>query len=164
MAMKKTTTKKNQKPIELDAQFRFICPNIDCGFDHWLTLKQCQTKNFKVVCDCGNVFKPKQIINVKIQYKNKIKKQDYDQKHDNSQEKIVHQPVIENNVTIKPVKPVISEYLKTASIKLLCNYGFTELESENLVSKAFSKNPVDNVSIFVKYIIENIQTLEENNE
>ena len=157
--MKTKTIKKNQKPIELDAQFRFICQNIDCGFDHWLNLKQCQTKNFKVVCDCGNIFKPKQIVNIKIQYKNKIKKKEDHQKLDNSQEKVVHQPVIEHNNTT--IELVIPEYLKTTSIKILCKYGFTELESENLVLKAFSKNPIDNVSIFVRYIIENIKTLEE---
>lgn len=153
--------KKNQKPIEYDAQFRYICPNINCGFDHWLSLKQCQTKNFKVVCDCGKIFKPKRISNIQIKYLKTKKKE--------SQSKIDTITQTNDTTTVNTEKIqddsediVIPEYLEKTSIKLLCNFGFTDSEAVKLVNKAFKINPIDNVAIFVRYIIENITTLEHN--
>lgn len=151
--------KKNQKPIEIDAQFRYICTNPDCRFDYWLTLKQCQTKNFKIVCDCGNIFKPKQILKVNIVYKKSATKILV---QNDSHKESVHQPmaIFEES---ENEQESIPEYLKTTSISILCKYGFTESESENLVTKGFQKNPINNVAIFVKYIIENIKLLETQN-
>jgi len=59
------------KPIDQDIHFKYICPNNDCTDIHWLSLKETQTKNFKVVCDCGQIFKPKTIEKIKILYKKK---------------------------------------------------------------------------------------------
>lgn len=59
---------KNQRPIKVDASFRYICPNHSCNLDHWLFLREVQTKNFKVVCDCGTVFRPKRIKKIRIVY------------------------------------------------------------------------------------------------
>lgn len=138
----KQTLKKNQKPIERDASFRYICPNIDCRFDHWLSLKQVQTKNFKVVCDCGSVFKPKTILKIKIIY----------QKDKESQKKQI--PQQESTGTKQ------SDKFNTIAISLLVKYGFSELESETLVNKAISKCQDSNVASFVKYILANLKELE----
>lgn len=138
----KQTLKKNQKPIERDASFRYICPNIDCRFDHWLSLKQVQTKNFKVVCDCGSVFKPKTILKIKIIY----------QKDKESQKKQI--PQQESTETKQ------SDKFNTIAISLLVKYGFSELESETLVNKAISKCQDSNVASFVKYILANLKELE----
>ena len=149
---------KNQKPIEIDAQFKFICPNSNCRFDHWLSLNQCKTKHFKVVCDCGNIFIPKRMLNIKIVYPKKHK---------------IEKPVSNDIVQIKDIKQAescsqivspnnnIPDYLKTTSIKILAKYGFTEKEGEDLVIMGYQKNPIDNVAIFVRYILENIQLLEK---
>jgi hypothetical protein len=63
-----TKKKKNQKPTEISASFKYTCPNTDCGFNYWLFLREVQTKNFKIVCDCGTIFKPKLIKKIKIVY------------------------------------------------------------------------------------------------
>lgn len=148
-----------QRPIETDAQFRYVCPNLKCGFDYWLTLKECQTKNFKIVCDCGEVFRPKRILKISIVYsKNKSSITT-----DSQQKPVDHSKQdLKETINKKPIP--IPEYLKIASIKILCGYGFTESESENFVIKGFETNPVDNVAIFVKYIIENIKLLETEND
>ena len=63
-----TKITKNQKPISLDVHLKYRCPNNNCGYEHWLSLLETQTKNFKIVCDCGTVFKPKKIKTLKIIY------------------------------------------------------------------------------------------------
>ena len=60
------TKKKTERPIEIDAHLKYKCPNDSCGYFHWLSLQEAQTKNFKIVCDCGNVFKPKRIKTLEI--------------------------------------------------------------------------------------------------
>lgn len=60
--------KKNQKPIEVEAHLRYKCPNIDCKFDHWISLKESATKNFRMVCECGQIFKPKIVKKIQIVY------------------------------------------------------------------------------------------------
>ena len=60
--------KKNQKPTKIDAHFKYKCPNPDCFYDHWISLNETQTKHYKIVCDCGQVFQPKRIKKLKILY------------------------------------------------------------------------------------------------
>lgn len=166
--MKLTKPKKIQKPIEFDAQFRFICPQHDCGFDHWLSLKQCQAKNFKIVCECGHIFKPKRVLKIKILY-TKTKNN-----NNHKSETLSVSQISADSASAELTEPLNdqpesiisypSEYLKTTSIKILGKYGFTDEESYKLVINAFAKNPIDNVSHLVRYILENIKLLETNNE
>lgn len=143
--------KKNQKPIEKDATFRYICPNTDCRFDHWISLKQAKTKNYKIVCDCGTVFQPKTILKIKIVYENKK----------STDPETVKQ--ISQNTNIDS-KPSIPEKFRQIVISLLIKYGFSEIESNNLLEKAFDRNPQSSVANFVKYILSNIKELETQNE
>jgi hypothetical protein len=146
--------KKSLKPIEVDATFRFKCPDINCGFDYWLSLKQCQTKNFKVVCDCGLVFKPKQMKSVKIVYKNK--KSLIKSKSRSQETKSI--PSEPNNEVKTP--QTIPENYKVSCAKIIEKYGFTEIEAFSLLEKAYSINPINETSSLVKYILENINILE----
>lgn len=132
--------KKNQKPTKIDAHFRYVCPNPDCVYDHWISLKETQTKNFKIVCDCNTVFKPKQILKLKILYKTQ------------PQKKITKQPKI-----VK--QPKITLALSNKCVKILTGYGFTEQESVILTNNGFVKNPCDDPTILVKYILQNIGDL-----
>lgn len=141
--MKTKTKLKNQKPIDIDAHFRYICPDKNCGFDHWLSLKEAQTKNFKIVCDCGKVFKPKRIKSLTIDYAQPIRK------------------IVEQQPTKTTVKQIPIDLEKNC-VKLLVGYGFTQEESANLVRLAFNKNPVASGSLLVKYILQNLGEL--NNE
>lgn len=139
------TQKKNQKPIEIDAHFKYKCPDHNCGYNHWLSLKEVKTKNFKVVCDCGLVFKPKQIKKINIVYV-----------------EITTNPQPENQeiTQIQVVeKPKIPVDLQNNCVKLLVDYGFTEQEALDLVIKGFDKNPVSSGSLLVKYILQNLEEL-----
>lgn len=133
---------KSQKPIEIDAHFKYRCPQSNCGFDHWLSLTESQTKGFKVVCDCGYVFKPKKISKIKIVYAD-------------------IQPVPEPEKVIE--KPKIPVDFKNSCVKLLVSYGFTKDESVSLCEKAFEQNPVTSSGLLIKYILQNLEKLNVNN-
>lgn len=120
------------KPISLDAQFKYKCKNSDCESEHWLFLNQVQVKGFKLVCDCGNIYKIRQIENVKIQYSKKIKKTEK-----------------EPNDLSELVTKVQPEYLKKA-YKMLENYGFSNKEAIDLVNKVYDLTNQDNPLLLVK--------------
>lgn len=135
--------KKNQKPIDIDGHLLYRCPNIKCKYDHWLSIKEAQTKNYKVVCDCGQIFKPKTIKKLKIVYE-KIS----EQKPEQSDKK---EPIVESIV--------LPDSLKNSCSKLLMSYGFTEPESNDLIEKAYNKTRINNPSALIKYILQNLETI-----
>lgn len=122
---------KNQKPTDIDAHFKYKCPNPKCHCDIWLSLKETQTKNFKVVCDsCDTIFKPKRIKNIKINYQKKSK--------------IISSPILmeTEKQELKP-QPQISERLLTLCSKTLMDYGFTKEESYDLLRQNYILNPTE---------------------
>jgi len=123
---------KSLKPISLDAQFKYRCTNTDCESEHWLFLNQVQVKGFKLVCDCGNVYKIRQIENVKIQYSKKTQK-----------------PITESNKSSEIATKVEPEYLKKA-YKILETYGFSNKEAVDLVNKVYDLTNQDNPLLLVK--------------
>lgn len=134
----KKQIKRNQKPISLDLHLRYRCSNVDCGYYHWLSLKETQTKNFKVVCDCGTVFIPKRIQQVKVKYhKKKIKPKIKEQKETKT--------VIKNSI-----EPSVLE----KCVRALIQYGFTKLESEDLVNRSFEIVQKNDVSLIIKKSLE----------
>lgn len=108
------TKKKNQKPIEINAYFKYRCSDKSCGYHHWISLLEAQTKNFRIVCDCGSVIIPKRIKSIQVSYKTKRSKT---QKTDNS-----------NDTT--------AEYAE-----ILCGYGFSLDEALKLLEIAYKKLP-----------------------
>ena len=127
-----TIKTQSLKPISLDAQFKYRCINKDCESEHWLFLNHVQVKGFKIVCDCGNVYKIRQIEKVKIKYLQKIKK-----------------PITESNKSSEIVTKVEPEYLKKA-YKILENYGFSNKEAIELINKVYNTNKCDNPLLLVK--------------
>lgn len=124
-------TKKNLKPISIDLHLKYRCPNKECYIIHWLSLDEVKTKRFKVVCDCGLIFEPKNILKIKIAYDDSNKK-------------------LKQNITIAIVEDCV---------RILSDYGFMEHESKSLVQKAYSKiEYTDNVSL-VRYILHNLESL-----
>lgn len=123
--MKKT----NQKPIECDAHLKYLCQK--CGQSHWLSLKESSTKNFKIVCYCGYVFSVKRISRIKIVYIASSSK-----------------PKKENKPSSD--KQSISDSLLSQGIKNLISYGFTTKEAEELLIKAYSLNPTQDIASLVK--------------
>ena len=123
---------KSLKPISLDAQFKYRCTNSECESEHWLFLNQVQVKGFKLVCDCGNVYKIRQITNIKTQYSKKTTK-----------------PRTESNKSSETVAKVEPEYLKKA-YKILENYGFSNKEAVDLVNKVYDLTNQNNPLLLVK--------------
>jgi len=117
---------KNQKPVSVDASFKYICPNESCGYDHWLFLAETQTKNFKVVCECGCIFKPKKIDNIKILYSKKKTK-----------------PKSDNTTTP-------SADLLNRCCNVLISYGFDKNEAYSLLQITYSKYKIDDPKTLIK--------------
>lgn len=137
--------KKRQKPIELDAHFRYRCPK--CGYDKWISLAEASTKNFKIVCDCKYVFQCKRIKGIKIQYYTKKKTLN---KSNNSKQP---EPVQKSNEYID-TSISIDENVLNKSIKILIGYGFTKQESYNLLIKAYNILKINTSSKLVKKALE----------
>jgi hypothetical protein len=125
---------KNQKPVAADINLKYRCPNQNCGADHWRTSSEISVKNFKIVCYCGCIIKPKQIKSLNLKFVEE------------------DQPKIE----IKEEKSVIPKEILDKCLGVMINYGFTKEESEGLIKSAYIKNPTDNCVILIKTTLENI--------
>ena len=128
---------KNQKPIDTDAHFKYRCPDKDCGVDHWISLKQSQTKKFKIVCDCGTILLPKRISRIKITYSTVNKKP-------------IETPVSNIEIAI-PVD------ILDSCANLLIGYGFTKDEAVNLITNAYEKCENKDPSSLIKFALQNLE-------
>jgi hypothetical protein len=113
------TVKSSQKPIEYNISFRYICPNTDCNYDHWIFLREAQTKGFKIVCECNTVFKVKTIDNIKILYSKTKTKNKINQENGSSD-----------------IVPIDTMQL---CVTILEGYGFEKTEAKKLIYKVYSQ-------------------------
>lgn len=139
-------TKKTQKAIEIDAHLRYICKNPDCGYTHWLSLKETQTKNFKVVCGCGKVFKPKQVLKLKIIYKQKQQTKKQEMPKDN----VVTSRSCFVDLSAIPQQVELDVDILNKCVKILVGYGFTKTESEQLIRNSYNSNPTNDWAVLIK--------------
>lgn len=114
----------SQKPTELDVSLKYSCP--DCNLDHWLFLREAQTKNYRVVCECGATFKPKRISKLHILYK-----------RDRS----------------KPSKQKLPVDIIDKCVQILSNYGFDAKESKSILEKAYEQTNLTDIPSLVKTAI-----------
>lgn len=122
------TNLKSQKPIEVDASFKYKCPCENCDNEHWLFIRQTQVKNFKIVCECGLVFKPKQIKNIKIIYEKPTKKRK------------ITKDIVDN----------IPVDLLNNCAKILSGYGFDLDESKELIKQSYDSCKTDDIGSLIK--------------
>lgn len=130
------TRKKNLEPIDIDAYFKYRCPNPNCGQDKWINFAEARTKNFKIVCYCGLVIKPKLISKIDITY---------------FEEPLTTNQKHKQDTILEPPSEIIDK-----CISALKSYGFTIEESKELVINAYSKNKSDDWKIILKQAIESI--------
>jgi len=110
---------KIRRPVEHDVHFKYICPNKSCQDEHWLSLKEAQTKKFKIVCDyCGTIFAPKTIDNITINFLQN-----------------------ETNNNNKAVEVNLDKDLLVKATHSMISYGFTKQEAKKLIDYAAQKNP-----------------------
>jgi hypothetical protein len=127
-----TKTKlKSQQPIEIDASFKYKCPSENCDNEHWLFIRQTQVKNFKIVCECGLVFKPKQIKNIKIIYEKPISKR----------------KKTEDIIDSIPVD------LLNQCAKVLSGYGFDLDEAKELIKQSYNSSKTNDVGSLIKNVL-----------
>ena len=117
------TSRKNQKPIDIDLHLKYRCPNTKCGYDHWLSLAETKVKNFKVVCLCGTVFTPKTIQKIQIKYAHKQKPKTKPK---------IQQP--------SPMSPSLSQDIIDRCCITLQAYGFSRNEAQDLVVEAHKQS------------------------
>jgi hypothetical protein len=137
---------QSQKPIKQEVSLLYICTNQNCRNQHWLFLHETQTKNFKVVCECGEIFKPKLISSIEIHYDTSKKKK--------SKQKF-HIP----KVPIKPIKQIqgVPVDIMESCVKLLCGYGFTSVESMDLIGKAYSQTEDKTAIGIIKTVLNSLE-------
>lgn len=138
-------TLKNQKPIEHDIHLKYLCQQ--CGQTHWLSFLEASTKNFKVVCYCGNTFKVKRVAGFKLKYANIKKKPTVVQ---NTPDPMASDSATEQEIPVD---------LLNNCAKILISYGYDKQESIELISSAYRKNPVDSVSSLVKQTLASLRNL-----
>lgn len=119
--MKTRKTPTNQKPTELDVSLKYSCPY--CKLDHWLFLREARIKNYKVVCECGTVFKPKRISKLRIVYHKRRSKA--------QSQKL-------------PLDTI------NKCVKILVGYGFDAKESKHNLEKAYKQTNLTDIASLVK--------------
>lgn len=135
----------NQKPTEHDIHLKYLCQQ--CGQTHWLSFLEASTKNFKIVCCCGNSFKIKRVDGFKLKYAN-IKKKPTVVQH--TSDSMVSDKLKEQEVPVD---------LLNNCVKILIGYGYDKQESIELLSSMYRKNPVDSVSSLVKQTLASLRNL-----
>lgn len=137
------TQQKSLKPISIDAHFKYRCSNEECSIEHWLSLKETQTKNFKVVCDCGAVFSPKRISRLKILYKKSNKAKN------TKPAQPAEQPVIHKEPSIEIPVDILDK-----SAKILTSYGFTDKEARQLLVDSYVQVKNNDIGALIKFTLE----------
>ena len=147
MIKKKT---KNLKPTDVDGHFKYRCPS--CGIDHWASFKEASTKNFIIVCDCGQVFSIKRIVDIKIIFHKK-------KATDKIKEKRAEEKRVEENITVvKECRESVNipEITLDKATKMMVALGFTKDESESMLKSAYQTNPTENIALLVKSAVTKI--------
>lgn len=133
--------KKNQKPIEHDIHLKYICKK--CGQSHWLSFKEASTKNYKIVCDCDNIFKVKRVVGFKLKY-DSVK---------------INKPVTTESKPVIKTENNISKDLLDTVVNSLIKLGFTISEAKSLVTKSYQECPTNDIGLLVKQTLESLKNV-----
>lgn len=140
------TKTKAIKPIDTSVSLIYACPQ--CLQQHWISLKAAKTKGYIIVCDCGSVFKPKRIDDIKILYiKNKNK---------TIKSEIQECEVLLKEQQSEPTNNLPVDLLEKC-VTVLAGYGFTKTEAASLLKQTYEKYQViDAVSLIKLSLSTNI--------
>jgi len=115
-----TIKQKRLRPIDQDVHLKYRCPK--CSSDHWISMKEAQTKGYRIVCDCN------EILRVKLVEKNEIIYSQTQKKSSLAAE-------------TEEKKETIPLDLLTQSCTILLGYGFDISEAEKLIVSTFDRTP-----------------------
>lgn len=128
--MKKT---KKHKPSGLDVYLKYVCPNGDCLDVQWITLKESQTKNYKIVCDCcGKIYRPRRVKKVDIIFEDEQTK------------------TLPRN---KEPEQINTKFLDDA-VNTLVAFGFTKQEASDMIMQEWKKTGTTNPATLVKLALD----------
>ena len=131
---------KRVKPAKYDIHFEYVCPAL-CGNKHWLSLRESQQKHFRVVCDCGEVFKLKTIEGITINFEPK------------TDSPIINNPIQETIITDDlplPDETVNFQIFMEECVGMLCSFGFDKKEAKELLEKSYLHKPTKDSTQLVK--------------
>lgn len=134
---------KRPKPVDYDAYFKYKCTNKNCSYEHWISLKEAQTKNFKIVCDCGQIIKPKRIDKLRIKYYQEVNRKK------------------ETTNTLDTIS--IDDNTLDKCCRVLINYGFTESEAKKLLKDSYAVIKSNDCSLLIKKSLESFGVNYEHN-
>ena len=138
------TKTKTIKPIDSSVSLIYACPK--CSQQHWISLKASQTKGYKIVCDCDEVFRPKRVNKIKILYVTNGIKQ-------TGNEKINDIEAIKNT---SPINNIPADLLESC-VSVLSGYGFTKSEASELIKQTYkTHNKKDVISLIKLSLSSNI--------
>ena len=124
---------KNLKPISFDLNLKYKCA--ECGFEHWISLLESQTKEFVIVCPCGTLLKPKTISNISVKYL-----------VEENNSKPTSTSTDNNDLNVSQIE---------AAITTLSNYGFTHAEAKSLIKETLAQHKVTDISDLIKTCLTN---------
>ena len=93
---------------------------------HWVFLREVRVKNFKIICGCGKIIRPKRIKDIEILYY---------QKKTNSQQK-TQTPC--ETISCPPV-PRLPVDILDQCVKILESYGYSKAVSKDMILKSFNQ-------------------------
>jgi hypothetical protein len=133
------------KPIDLDANLMYQCSSPDCLSKHWVHIREAKTKNFKIVCECGMVYRLKQIKSINVTYHKKQRSVDASKTKETAE-------------TSKRIELPL-DILENCA-KVLIGYGFTKTEAISIITKTYAKHNTLDMSLLIKL---SLSSLEINN-
>lgn len=115
---------KTQKPISHDVSFEYKCHK--CSMTHWVFLREVKVKNFKIICECGKIIRPKRIKDVEIVF------------YKTDSQKKIEAPSNSNLSSFPPV-PTLPVDILDQCVKILESYGYSKAISKEMVLKSFNQ-------------------------
>lgn len=121
------TTIKQIRPNSIHASFEYICS--ECNNNHWIFLHEAMVKDYKIVCECGNIIIPDTIAKIDIIYQNS------------------------KSVTSKSA----GLEKKSECCKILESYGYSATEVEKMYECVYAEIDIDNTGTkqIIEYILKN---------
>lgn len=156
MVARKEKTRRNKflvlKPVSTDINYEYVCTK--CGCNHWISHREACAKNFRIICDCNIVIKPKRILDVKIVYVKSKKQNSRESSATLEKEEITtgekSAEILDGVVDdTKPYIELDNHTLNEAS-RILIGYGYEENEADTLIRKAFDLYKQNDIAALVK--------------
>jgi len=135
-----TIKNKRLRPIDQDVHLKYRC--LKCSVDHWLSIKETQTKGFRIVCDCGEILRVKLVEKIDIIYQQTPKKE-------------TPLPVVIETPAPEKIIETIPLDLLTQSCTILLGYGFDIIEAEILLVSTFNEKPIYTCVDLIKQALKN---------